>query len=175
MYLLLKVLEDAYNVYDTETQSVTYVPKTLSQVSGVVNEYIHIPYSDYEIRLSQLIELISITNCDTSNFGYSFDRTSLLCVKQGFSEELQYVSIFGYILNNWNTNMIVNDTLVINIADACVTFKLLNKEEFLAFITKFKVFNKKIKAKSYRYEFGEYLTVYEGSKVVFTTAKGSVN
>ena len=63
MYLLLKALKDVYSVYDTETQSVNYVPKTLTQVSGVVNEYIHIPYSDYEIRLSQLIKLVSITNC----------------------------------------------------------------------------------------------------------------
>lgn len=171
MYLLLKALKDVYSVYDTETQSVNYVPKTLTQVSGVVNEYIHIPYSDYEIRLSQLIKLVSITNCDTSNFGYSFDRTSLLCVKQGFDGELQYVSIFGYILNNWDTNMIVSDNLVINIADACVTFSLLDKEKFLAFITKFKVFNKEIKTKSYRYEFNEHLTVYEGNKIVFTTAK----
>lgn len=67
--------------------------------------------------------------------------------------------------------MIVNDNLVINIADACVTFSLSDKEKFIAFITKFKVFDKEIKTKSYRYEFNEYLTVYEGNKIVFTTAK----
>lgn len=52
MYLLLKALEDVYSVYDTETQSINYVPKTLTQVSGVVNEYINIPYSDYHNLLS---------------------------------------------------------------------------------------------------------------------------
>lgn len=177
MYLLLEVLDDYFNVYDTETQSVTYVPKTLASVSGVVNDYIRVPYSDYEIRLAQLIALESITKFNVTaidSFSYTFDKNSLICLQSCFNDSIQFISIFGYILNNWNIDMLKEDFLVFNLADVCIKFRVLDKDKFIPFITKFKISKREIKPKLYRYSLGEYFTVYEGNKIVFTTAKESI-
>ena len=62
MYLLLEVLNDGYKVYDTVQKCDIEVPKTLKPISGVVNDYISVPYSDCEIKLAQLIEFESISD-----------------------------------------------------------------------------------------------------------------
>lgn len=174
MYLLLEVLKDCFNVYDTETQLTSFVPKTLTQVSGVVNDYIRVPYSDYEIRLAQLIKFDSVNTFDTTaidSFSYIFDRNSLMCMQSCFNSDIQYISIFGYILNNWSLNMLKDDYLVFNLADVCIKFRIVNKDKFIPFITKFKISRREIRPKLYRYVLGEHLVVYEGEKIVFTAGE----
>lgn len=171
MYLLLEVLSDSYKVYDTVQKCDTVVPKTLKPISGVVNDYISVPYSDYELKLAQLIEFEALTEYNEdfeSNFCSVFDKTSLMCLQTSYYGEVQYISIFGFILNNLNSVSVFDNTLVFNLSGVCITFKILDIEKFTLYTTKFNVLGKKVKPKVYSFIHNDNsFTVYEKDKVIY--------
>ena len=171
MYLLLEVLDDNYKVYDTVQKCDTVVPKTLRPISGVVNDYISVPYSDCELKLAQLIEFETLTEYNgdfESNFGSVFDKTSLMCLQTSYYGEIQYISVFGFILNNLNSVSVFDNTLVFNLAGICITFKILDVEKFTLYTTKFNVLGRKIEPKVYSFTHNDNsFTVYEKDKVIY--------
>lgn len=171
MYLLLEVLNDGYKVYDTIQKCDTVVPKTLKPISGVVNDYISVPYSDYEIKLAQLIEFESISDYNTdvdSSYCSVFDKASLMCLQTRYYGEIQYISIFGFILNNLNTISVFDDTLVFNLSCVCITFKIIDIEKFILYTTKFKVLSREVKPKLYMFTHNENsFSVFENDKVIY--------
>lgn len=171
MYLLLEVLDDSYKVYDTVQKCNTIVPKTLKSISGVVNDYISVPYSDYELKLVQLIEFETLTEYNEnfeSNFCSVFDKNSLMCLQTSYYGEIQYISVFGFILNNLNSVSVFDDNLVFNLTGVCITFKILDIEKFILYTTKFKVSGRKIEPKVYSFTHNvNSFTVYEKDKVIY--------
>lgn len=171
MYLLLEDLKDSYKVYDTVQKCDTVVPKTLKSISGVVNDYISVPYSACEIKLAQLIEFESLSDYNTdvnSSFCSVFDKTSLMCLQTRYYGEIQYISIFGFILNNLNTISIFDDTLVFNLSCVCITFKILDIDKFTLYTTKFKVLSRKVKPKVYMFTHNKNsFSVFENDKVIY--------
>lgn len=171
MYLLLEVLNDGYKVYDTVQKCDIEVPKTLKPISGVVNDYISVPYSDCEIKLAQLIEFESISDYNTdvdSSYCSIFDKTSLMCLQTRYYGEIQYISIFGFILNNLNTISVFDDTLVFNLSCVCITFKILDIDKFTLYTTKFNVLGRKIEPKVYSFIHNDNsFTIYEKDKVIY--------
>lgn len=171
MYLLLEVLNDGYKVYDTVQKCDIEVPKTLKPISGVVNDYISVPYSDCELKLAQLIEFEALNayNGDfESNFCSVFDKTSLMCLQTSYYGEVQYISIFGFILNNLNSVSVFDNTLVFNLSGVCITFKILDIEKFILYTTKFKVLSRKVKPKVYMFTYNENsFSVFENDKVIY--------
>ena len=171
MYLLLEVLNDGYKVYDTVQKCDIEVPKTLKPISGVVNDYISVPYSDCELKLAQLIEFEALNayNGDfESNFCSVFDKTSLMCLQTSYYGEVQYISIFGFILNNLNSVSVFDNTLVFNLSGVCITFKILDIEKFTLYTTKFNVLGRKIEPKVYSFTHNDNsFTIYEKDKVIY--------
>lgn len=171
MYLLLEDLKDSYKVYDTIQKCDTVVLKTLKPISGVVNDYISVPYSDYEIKLAQLIEFEALNayNGDfESSFCSVFDKTSLMCLQTSYYGEIQYISIFGFILNNLNTVSVFDNTLVFNLSGVCITFKILDIDKFTLYTTKFNVLGRKIEPKVYSFTHNDNsFTIYEKDKVIY--------
>lgn len=171
MYLLLEVLNDGYKVYDTVQKCDIEVPKTLKPISGVVNDYISVPYSDCELKLAQLIEFESISDYNTdvgSSFYSVFDKTSLMCLQTSYYGEVQYISIFGFILNNLNSVSVFDNTLVFNLSGVCITFKILDIDKFTLYTTKFNVLGRKIEPKVYSFTHNDNsFTIYEKGKVIY--------
>lgn len=166
MYLLLEDLKDSYKVYDTIQKCDTVVPKTLKPISGVVNDYISVPYSDYEIKLAQLIEFKSLMKLyehdENSDYRICFDDDSLMCLRINYYGIIEYISVFGYILNNIKFVNVSDDILTFNLTQVSITFKILNIEKFKLYTSKFHVFNKKIEPKLFRYTLNkEALMVYD--------------
>lgn len=171
MYLLLEVLNDGYKVYDTVQKCDIEVSKTLKPISGVVNDYISVPYSDCELKLAQLIEFESISDYNTnvdSSYCFVFDKTSLMCLQTRYYGEIQYISIFGFILNNLNSVSVFDNTLVFNLSGVCITFKILDIDKFTLYTTKFNVLGRKIEPKVYSFTHNDNsFTIYEKDKVIY--------
>lgn len=168
MYLLLEVLNDGYKVFDTVQKCDTVVPKTEKAVSGVVNEYISVPFSDYEIKLAQVIEFKSFTerqeHDENSDFLVCFDKNSLMCLGIDYSNLIEYISVFGYILNNIETINVSDDILTFNLSEVSITFRILDIEKFKLYTSKFHVFNKEIEPKLFRYTLNkETFMVYDAN------------
>lgn len=166
MYLLLEVLDDGYRVFDTVRKSNTVVPKTEKAVAGVVNEYISVPFSNYEIKLAQVIEFKSFMKLyehnENSDFHICFDNNNLMCLRVNYYDIIEYISVFGYILNNIKTVNVSDDILTFNLTQDSITFKILDIEKFKLYTSKFHVFNKKIEPKLFRYTLDkEILMVYD--------------
>lgn len=166
MYLLLEDLKDSYKVYDTIQKCDTVVPKTLKSISGVVNYYISVPYSDYEIKLAQLIEFKSLMKLyeysESSDFRICFDKDSLMCLRVNYYGIIEYISVFGYILNNIKFINVSDDILTFNLTQVSITFKILDIEKFKLYTSKFHAFNKEIEPKLFRYTLNkDTLTVYD--------------
>lgn len=170
MYLLLEVLDASYKVYDTVQKYEIEVPKTYKLISGVVNDYISVPYSAYEVKLAQVIEFESITVYATdvhSDYSTVFDKTSLMCLQLSYYSTIQYISIFGYILNNVQTVNVSNDILMFNLSNVCINFRILDTEKFKLYTTKFNILGKKIKPKVFGYTYDDNnFTVFEDDKVL---------
>lgn len=168
MYLLLEVLDDGYRVFDTVRKSNTVVPKTEKAVAGVVNDYISVPFSDYEIKLVQVIEFKSCMKLykyefdENSDFQICFDDSSLMCLRVNYYGIIEYISVFGYILNNIKFVNVSDDILTFNLTQVSVTFKILDIEKFKLYTSKFHVFNKEIESKLFRYTLNkDTLMVYD--------------
>lgn len=166
MYLLLEDLKDSYKVYDTIQKCDTVVPKTLKPISGVVNEYISVPFSDYEIKLAQVIEFKSFMKLyeysENSDYHIYFDNNNLMCLRVNYYGIIEYISVFGYILNNIKFINVSDDILTFNLTQVSITFRILDIEKFKLYTSKFHVFNKKIEPKLFRYTLTkENLVVYD--------------
>lgn len=80
------------------------------------------------------------------DFGLVFDKTTMICMQSSFMGAVEYVSIFGYILNQGLSNLCVkDDTLMFNLQSTCIKFKILDIDKFTVFMTKFKCLGKEIK------------------------------
>lgn len=176
MLFLLEVLTDSYNVYDTETQKTLLVPKNTKQVSGVFSNSVYVPYSDYEVRLSQYLEFLGVVDFDgdlPDDFGLVFDKTTMICMKSSFMGAVEYVSIFGYILNQGLSNLCVkDDTLMFNLQSTCIKFKILDIDKFTVFMTKFKCLGKEIKYKTFIYSFGsDEFQIFSENALIYSVAQ----
>ena len=166
MYLLLEVLDDGYRVFDTVQKCDTVVPKTEKTITGVVNEYISVPFSDYEIKLAQIIEFKSFMKLyehnENSDYHICFDDSSLMCLRVNYYGIIEYISVFGYILNNIKFINVSDDILTFNLTQVSITFKILDIEKFKLYTSKFHIFNKEIEPKLFRYTLNkETLMVYD--------------
>lgn len=176
MLFLLKVLTDSYNVYDAETQKTLLVPKNTKQVSGVFSNSIYVPYSDYEVRLSQYLEFSGVVDFNEDlpdDFGLVFDKTTMICMQASFMGAVKYVSIFGYILNQGLSNLCVkDDTLMFNLQSTCIKFKILDIDKFTVFMTKFNCLGKKIKYKQFIYSFGaDEFQIFSENSLIYSVAQ----
>lgn len=146
MLYLMEVTEDKYKIYDSESKDVfikdgEFVDR--EEVSGVITRYLYRPFNERELKLANLLELISISErryfCDY--VPWVLDTTSLVCYWNKVYINLMTLLIHIFV-NHTKVYTIDGDILTVYLQEQIVIFKIKDRTKFELLRTKLVVFYK---------------------------------
>ena len=148
MLYLMEVIGDTYKIYDSESKDIfikdiKFVES--EKVQGVVTRYLCRPFSERELKLAVLLELISVSERrHFSDFVFwSLDTTSLVCYWNNTYINLMTLLVHIFV-NHTKVYTIDGDILTVYLQEQIVIFKIKDRTKFELLRTKLVVFYKSI-------------------------------
>lgn len=147
MLYLMEVIGDTYKIYDSESKDIFIKDSKFvesEKVQGVVTQYLCRPFSERELKLAVLLELISVSERrHFSDFVFwSLDTTSLVCYWNNTYINLMTLLIYIFVFHPKVYN-IKDDILTVYLQEQIVIFKIKDRTKFELLRTKLVVFYKK--------------------------------
>lgn len=148
MLYLMEVIGDTYKIYDSESKDIFIKDSKFvesEKVRGVVNRYLCRPFSERELKLIDLLELISVSERrHFSDFVFwSLDTTSLVCYWNNTYINLMTLLVHIFV-NHTKVYTIDDDILTVYLQEQIVIFKIKDRTKFELLRTKLVVFYKSI-------------------------------
>ena len=148
MLYLMEVTGDTYKIYDSESKEIFIKDSKFiesEKVQGVVTRYLCRPFSERELKLAVLLELISVSERrHFSDFVFwSLDTTSLVCYWNNTYINLMTLLIYIFVFHPKVYN-IKDDILTVYLQKQIVIFKIKDRTKFEILKTKLVVFYKSI-------------------------------
>lgn len=148
MLYLMEVTGDTYKIYDSESKDIFIKDSKFvesEKVQGVVTRYLCRPFSERELKLAVLLELISVS--ERRHFSdfvpWSLDTTSLICYWNNTYINLMTLLVHIFV-NHTKVYTIDGDILTVYLQEQIVIFKIKDRTKFELLRTKLVVFYKSI-------------------------------
>lgn len=148
MLYLMEVKENEYKIYDSESKDVfikdgEFVDR--EEVLGAVTRHFYRPFSKQELKLIDLLELISVSERRHFNdfVPWSLDTTSLMCYWNNTYINLMTLLVHIFA-NNTRVYTIKDNILKVYLQEQIVSFRIKDVAKFEVLKTKLIVFYKSV-------------------------------
>ena len=147
MLYLMEVVKDKYKIYDSDSKDIFLKDSEFVEnyrVLGVVSPYFCRPFTKQELKLADLLDLITISERRHFNdfVPWSVDSTSLVCywTKTYINLMTLLIDIFA---NHTRVYTIKDDILKVYLQEQVVSFRVKDIAKFELLKTKLIVFSKR--------------------------------
>lgn len=147
MLYLMEVVKDGYKIYDSDSKNIFVKDSAFVEnwrVLGVVSPYFCRPFTKQELKLADLLDLITISERKHFNdfVPWSVDSESLVCYwnKTYINLMTLLIDIFA---NHTRVYTIKDDILKVYLQEQVVSFRVKDIAKFELLKTKLIVFSKK--------------------------------
>lgn len=148
MLYLMEVIGDTYKIYDSESKDIFIKDSKFiesEKIQGVVSPYFYRTFTRQELKLAELLELISVS--ERRHFSdfvpWALDTTSLVCYWNKVYINLMTLLIHIFV-NHTKVYTIDGDILTVYLQEQIVIFKIKDRTKFEVLKTKLVVFYKSI-------------------------------
>lgn len=148
MLYLMEVIGDTYKIYDSESKEIFIKDSKFiesEKVQGVVTRYLCRPFSERELKLAVLLELISVS--ERRHFSdfvpWALDTTSLVCYWNNTYINLMTLLVHIFA-NNTRVYTIKDNILKVYLQEQIVSFRIKDVAKFEVLKTKLIVFYKSV-------------------------------
>lgn len=148
MLYLMEVTGDTYKIYDSESKDIFIKDSKFvesEKVQGVVSPYFYRTFTRQELKLAELLELISVS--ERRHFSdfvpWSLDTTSLMCYWNNTYINLMTLLVHIFA-NNTRVYTIKDNILKVYLQEQIVSFKIKDIAKFEVLKTKLVVFYKSV-------------------------------
>lgn len=147
MLYLMEVVKDEYKIYDSDSKDIFIKDSEFVEswrVLGVVSPYFCRPFTKQELKLADLLDLITIS--ERKHFSdfvtWSVDSESLVCYRNKTYINLMTLLI-DIFANHTRVYTIKDDILKVYLQEQVVSFRVKDIAKFELLRTKLIVFSKK--------------------------------
>ena len=148
MLYLMEVTGDTYKIYDSESKEIFIKDSKFiesEKVQGVVSPYFYRTFIRQELKLAELLELISVS--ERRHFSdfvpWSLDTTSLMCYWNNTYINLMTLLVHIFA-NNTRVYTIKDNILKVYLQEQIVSFRIKDIAKFELLRTKLVVFSKSV-------------------------------
>lgn len=148
MLYLMEVTGDTYKIYDSESKDIFIKDSKFvesEKVQGVVSPYFYRTFTRQELKLAELLELISVS--ERRHFSdfvpWSLDTTSLICYWNNTYINLMTLLVHIFA-NNTRVYTIKDNILKVYLQEQIVSFRIKDVAKFDVLKTKLVVFYKSV-------------------------------
>lgn len=148
MLYLMEVTGNTYKIYDSESKEIFIKDSKFiesEKVQGVVSPYFYRTFTRQELKLAELLELISVS--ERRHFSdfvpWSLDTTSLICYWSNTYINLMTLLVHIFA-NNARVYTIKDNILKVYLQEQIVSFRIKDVAKFDVLKTKLIVFYKSV-------------------------------
>ena len=147
MLYLMEVVKDKYKIYDSDSKDIFLKDSEFVEnyrILGVVSPYFCRPFTKQELKLADLLDLITISERRHFNdfVPWSVDSTSLVCYWNKTYINLMTLLI-DIFTNHTRVYTIKDDILKVYLQEQVVSFRVKDIAKFELLKTKLIVFSKR--------------------------------
>lgn len=148
MLYLMEVTGDIYKIYDSESKEIFIKDSKFiesEKIQGVVSPYFYRTFTRQELKLAELLELISVSERRHFNdfVPWSLDTTSLMCYWNNTYINLMTLLVHIFA-NNTRVYTIKDNILKVYLQEQIVSFRIKDVAKFEVLKTKLIVFYKSV-------------------------------